>query len=168
MRIAILSDIHDNIWALEKVLAGVNAAGAAALIFCGDFCAPFSLTLLAERFRGPIHAVAGNNDGDMLLLARNAAKAGNVTLHGPYAELVLDGRRIFVHHYSAIGEAVAAAGLYDLVCCGHNHQAEIRRLGATVLVNPGEVMGRFGHSTFALYDTDTGETELREAAQVRT
>jgi len=167
MLIAILSDIHDNIWALDKVLTDVHAAGAAALIFCGDFCAPFSLALLAERFHGPIHAVAGNNDGDMLLLARNAAKAGNVTLHGPFAELNLEGRRIFVTHYPTIGEAIAAGGLYDLVCCGHNHQPEIRRIGKSLLVNPGEVMGRFGHSTYAIYDTAGGEAQLHEAEAVR-
>lgn len=163
MQIAILSDIHNNIWALEKVMAGAGAAEA--LIFCGDFCSPFTLTLLAEQFRGPIHTVAGNNDGDMLLLARNAAKAGNVTLHGPYAELALGGRRIFVSHYPAIAEPVAVAGLYDLVCCGHNHQAESRQIGRTLLVNPGEVMGRFGHSTYAIYDTETGVAVVHEASR---
>jgi len=160
MRIAVLSDIHDNIWALEQTMQEV--AGADALIFCGDFCAPFSLALMAEKFRGPIHAVAGNNDGDMLLLMRNAAKAGNVTLHGPFAELTLGGRRIFVTHYAQLGEGMAASSLYDLVCCGHNHQPEIRRIGSTLLLNPGEVMGRYGHSTFGMYDTSTGEAELHE------
>ena len=41
MIIAVLSDIHDNIWKLEEVLRGLG--GAEELIFCGDFCAPFSL-----------------------------------------------------------------------------------------------------------------------------
>lgn len=160
MKIAILSDIHDNIWALKKVMDEI--AGVDVLLFCGDFCAPFSLALMAERFRGPIHCVAGNNDGDVLLLIRNAEKAGNVTWHGPFADLQLDGRRIFMHHYPAIAERVAASGQYDLVCCGHSHQAEIRQVKATTLLNPGEVMGRFGHSTFALYDTATGQAELKE------
>jgi len=79
MKIAILSDIHDNIWKLEEVLEGLGEAQE--LIFCGDFCAPFSLGMLAEGFRGPIHVVFGNNDGDKLLLSQVAAKAGNVTLH---------------------------------------------------------------------------------------
>lgn len=160
MKVAILSDIHDNIWVLEKVLAEV--AGADALIFCGDFCAPFTLAMIAERFRGHVHCVAGNNDGDALLLSQVAGKAGNVTLHGAFAELSLGGRRIFVNHYPPIAEGVAASGLYDLVCYGHNHQAEIRRIGRTLLVNPGEVMGRFGHSTYALYDTEAGEASLHE------
>jgi uncharacterized protein len=160
MKIAILSDIHDNIWKLRKVLE--QAAGADRLIFCGDFCAPFSLALVAEKFAGPIDCVAGNNDGDAVLLERIALKAGHVTMHGPYADLKLGGRRAFVSHYPAIGEAVAVSGQYDLVCVGHNHMGEIRQLGRTVLVNPGEVMGRLGHTTFAIYDTEAGQAELYE------
>jgi uncharacterized protein len=160
MRIAILSDSHDNIWNLEKVLERV--AGADRLIFCGDFCAPFSLALVAEKFPGPIDCVAGNNDGDAVLLERIARKSGHVTMHGQFADLKLDAWRAFVNHYPPIGEAVAASGLYDLVCFGHNHIAEMRQVGRTTLVNPGEVMGRLGHSTFATYDTETGRAELHE------
>ncbi|MFN2183884.1 MAG: metallophosphoesterase family protein, partial [Anaerolineae bacterium] len=50
MRVAILSDIHDNIWRLETLLAGLEAD---ALIFCGDFCAPFTLAQIGEGFEGP-------------------------------------------------------------------------------------------------------------------
>jgi len=54
MRIAVLSDIHDNIWTLEKLLASLEAD---ALIFCGAFCAPFTLAQIAEGFGGPVHVV---------------------------------------------------------------------------------------------------------------
>lgn len=160
MKIAVLSDIHDNIWALEQVLKEIHAADA--LIFCGDFCAPFSLAMLAEGFAGPIHCVAGNNDGDQLLLAQVAREAGHVTLHGQFATLELGDRRIFVTHYPPIAAGVAASGKYDLVCYGHDHTAANRRLGETLLLNPGEVMGRFGRSTYAIYDTEAGTAEVHE------
>jgi len=160
MKIAILSDIHDNIWVLERVLDEIDTADL--LIFCGDFCAPFSLAMVAERFSGPIHCVAGNNDGDQLLLARVANQAGNVTLHGQFAELELAGRRVFVSHYPPIAEGIAACGKYDLVCYGHDHIAANRRLGETLLLNPGEVMGRFDRSTYAIYDTQNHHAELYE------
>ena len=160
MKIAILSDIHDNIWKLEEVLKELGEAQE--LIFCGDFCAPFSLGMLAEGFRGPIHVVFGNNDGDKLLLSQVAAKAGNVTLHGEFAELELGGRKIAAIHYPAIAAGLAASGRYDLVCCGHSHKYEAKRVGRTILLNPGEVMGRFGLSTYAIYDTETGEVSRRE------
>lgn len=44
MKLIICADIHDNIWVLEKALLGM--AEAEALLFLGDFCAPFTLVQL--------------------------------------------------------------------------------------------------------------------------
>ena len=159
MRIAILSDTHDNIWVLKDLLAGLQAD---ALLFCGDFCAPFTLAQIAEGFSGPVHIVFGNNDGDQLLLSQVAGRFSHVTLHGDLAELELDGRRLAVTHYPRIGRALAKSGVYDLVCCGHSHERTVEQVGTTVLVNPGEVMGRLGLSTYAVYDTSTGQAAIVE------
>jgi putative phosphoesterase len=161
LKIAILSDIHDNIWHLKTLLEGLEAD---ALIFCGDFCAPFTLAQIAEGFSGPVHAVFGNNDGDPLFLARVAGNHAHVTLHGQFAELEIDGRQVAVTHYPQIGQALARGGVYDLVCHGHSHERVVERTGKTLRVNPGEVMGRFGLSTYALYDTTTGQAEIVEVA----
>lgn len=159
MKVAILSDIHDNIWKLDTLLAGLQAD---VLVFCGDFCAPFTLAQVAEGFAGPVHAVFGNNDGDQLFLARIAARFAHVRLHGQFAELEMDGHQVAVTHYPAIGEALARGGIYELVCHGHSHERVIERTGKTLRVNPGEVMGRFGLSTYALYDTGTAQAEIVE------
>jgi putative phosphoesterase len=159
VRIAILSDVHDNIWKLEALLEALQAD---ALIFCGDLCAPFTLAQIAEGFAGPIHAVFGNNDGDQFLLARVAGRFSQVTLYGDFAELTLDGRRVAVTHYPEIGRALAQGGVYDLVCHGHSHERVVEQEGKTLRVNPGEVMGRFGLSTYAVYDTTTGQAESVE------
>jgi len=159
MRVAILSDIHDNIWRLETLLAGLEAD---ALIFCGDFCAPFTLAQIGEGFEGPVHVVFGNNDGDQLLMSRVASRFSHVTLHGQFCELKLDGRRVAVTHYPKIGKALARGGGYDLVCHGHSHERIIKKRGKTLRVNPGEVMGRLGLSTYALYDTESAEASFVE------
>jgi len=92
MRIAILSDTHDNIWKLSDILAAMEQAGAEVLVFCGDLCAPFTLKQIGEHFCGPVHVVLGNNDGDPLMLCKIADGLDNVSLHGPFAYLTLDGR----------------------------------------------------------------------------
>jgi uncharacterized protein len=139
MKVAILSDIHDNIWKLETLLAALEAE---TLIFCGDFCAPFTLAQIAEAFAGPLHAIFGNNDGDQRFLSRVASRFPHVT------------------HYPEIGQALALGGVYDLVCHGHSHERVIEQVGETLRVNPGEVMGRLGLSTYALYETSTGQAEI--------
>ncbi len=161
MIIAVLSDIHDNIWNLADALAQVQAAGAQELIFCGDFCAPFTLSQIGEGFAGPVHAVLGNNDGDPRLLQLNAQAAGNVTLYGQYAELPLDGRLVAVNHYPEIARRLAESGQFDLVCYGHNHLAAVEQVGRGLLANPGEIMGRFGAPSFGLYDTVSGRFDVR-------
>jgi len=162
MQVAVLSDIHDNIWKLEAILERINKMGAQALAFCGDFCAPFTLKQIADSFSNQVHCVFGNNDGDKWFLSRIAAGADNVTLHGELAELTLGERHIAVNHYTRIAQGLAASGRYDAVFFGHSHERHLARVGSTLLLNPGEVMGRFGPSTYALYDTETGQATIHE------
>jgi uncharacterized protein len=160
MRIAIVSDIHDNIWALADLLQRVQ--DCEALLCLGDLCSPFTLTAIGEGFPGAAHFVWGNNDGDRLLIAQNAAKLKNVSLHGDFAELQLGGRSIALTHYPLIGKALASGAGYDLVCHGHNHRRDMTWFAKTLLLNPGEVMGRFGVRSYAVYDTERGDAQIIE------
>jgi len=159
MRIAVLSDIHDHIWNLERALDRLG--GMDILLCCGDLCAPFSLKQMQDAFSGSVHVVLGNNDGDPLLLAQIASQREEVHLYQPLVELELDGRSIAVAHYPEIGRALAASRQYDAVFSGHTHRPDRQQLGRTLWANPGEVMGRFGEPSFGVYDTMTGELELK-------
>ena len=153
MQIAVLSDIHDRLDHLERVMAAVSARGAKRVFFLGDCCAPFVLNDLAERFAGPIDGVFGNNDGDRFLLCRVAARHQQVTWHDPLAELEVGGRKILLTHYPEIGRRLAKSGEADAVFSGHDHQRYQHRFGGALWANPGEIMGRFGVVSFGLYDT---------------
>lgn len=153
MKIAVLSDSHDNIWKLAQAMP--HLAQADAVIHCGDLIAPFIIKRLAAGIRQPVHVVWGNNDGDKRLLTKFAEEAGNITIHGDFADLALGGVRIAVTHYPGIARPLAASEQYDLVCYGHDHTAHEEQVGQTLLLNPGEVMGMNGKSTIALVDSDT-------------
>ena len=155
MKIAVLSDIHDRLENLSLVLADETLGGCDALIFLGDFCAPFSLAQLAEGFDKPIHAVFGNNDGDQFLLSKIAAGFNHVTLHGHFAELEFDSRKIAINHYPDISKRIAEGPTFDAVFSGHDHQRYIHQFDTTIWANPGEIMGRFGNPSFGVYDTQT-------------
>lgn len=179
MKLVVLSDIHDNVWKLAAALAKVRDIGPDALICCGDLCAPFIINQLAHPnvgFSGPIHVVFGNNDGDRVGIARNAASIqdpapGRVQIHGEMAEFIVkDGKlssrkafekemgeqayrdhssgglRIAVNHYDEIALPIALSGSYDVVFYGHNHFHRCQRSEKTLFANPGAIMGYKGPS----------------------
>ena len=156
MQIAVLSDIHDNIWNLEKALTLVGQEGAERLLFLGDFCAPFTLAQLGEGFSGRIDCVFGNNDGDPFLITRVAANYEQVQLHGPIAELEIDGKQVALQHYPEIARRLAESSAYDAVFSGHDHKQYQQQIGSSLWANPGEVMGRFGSPSFGIWDTVSG------------
>lgn len=158
MKVAILSDIHDQIPNLKKALA--KAADTDALICCGDLNSPFIAKHLGEGYQRPIHVVFGNNDGDRFRIALNAAAFPQLTLHGEFAELEFDGRTFAVNHFDNIGRALAKGEAFDVVCFGHNHQFEITPQGRTLVINPGEIYGALtGEAGFVIYDTQTHTAE---------
>ena len=158
MKIAVLSDAHDNIWNVRKALTMLH--GTEAMIFCGDFCSPFTLKMLADGFTGPVHCILGNNDGDALRLAQIASQADNVILYQGAGHIEYGGRSLAFAHYPVIGRALALSGAHDAVFSGHTHRAKIEIIGETLWANPGEVMGAEGEPSFGIYDTEAGALQM--------
>lgn len=154
MRIAVISDSHDNVWKLDAAMPHLCTAGA--VIHCGDICSPFMIRRLGQGLAGiPLHVVWGNNDGDKLLMSQVGAGFAGIEFHGEFAELVLDGLAVAVNHYPALARGLARSGGYGLVCYGHDHTAHHERVGECLLLNPGELMGMKSPSSLALVDTAT-------------
>jgi putative phosphoesterase len=146
MKICIVSDSHDRSKPLEAAIAEAKICGAQAVIHCGDLIGVNTLRA-SLKLGVPIHAVHGNNIGDVASLYRMMAKSnGLFTYHGQEATLELGGRKIFATHMPHHGLAFACTGDYDLVCHGHSHTAHVDsqiniRGASTWLVNPGSVAG---------------------------
>lgn len=167
MKICILSDSHDNRRLLEAAVATAKAQGAETILHCGDVVAPSTLSVL-HKHGLPVHVIHGNNTGDLYAMTRIACEPDSVIrFHGQDAAIKLAGRRIFLVHYPHYGHAMAITGDWDLVCCGHSHQARIERLtnikgGTTALVNPGTSGGVGAAPTYVLGDLSTMEFTLHE------
>lgn len=146
MKICIVSDSHDRSDSLVAAISEAKLAGAEVIIHCGDLIGANAMRA-SLQLGVPIHAVHGNNIGDVAALYRMMHNhAGAFTYHGAEAVLELAGRRIFVTHMPHHGHAFACTGDYDLVCHGHSHSAHVSqqqhvRGGQCWLVNPGSVAG---------------------------
>ena len=167
MKICILSDSHDNRPLLEAAVRDAQAAGAEAVLHCGDVVAPSTLEVL-RPFKLPVHVIHGNNIGDAYMMGRIASQATNqTTYYGQDAGIELGGRRIFLVHYPHYAEAMATTGDWDLVCCGHDHEAKTETItnikgGTTWVVNPGTVGGVAAPATWVLADLETMQFDLHE------
>lgn len=160
MRIGVFSDVHDNLSNLERALRLFARRGLTTLIFCGDFCSPIPARRIAA-YDGQVHCVFGNGDGDRLAIHRHAAtEAPNLNVHGEYAELEIEGRRLAITHYPLYARAMARTGDYDAVFSGHTHESTVERFANCLWLNPGEVMGWKGTPTCALYDAATNAAEV--------
>lgn len=165
MKIAVLSDIHDNIWNLEKVLKDIRGT-VKTVIFCGDMCAPFTASILAKA-NLPTYLCLGNVDEDHIMMQQKGGK--NFTWTGlakEFGEVELGERKIAFVHYPKIAELLATAGDYNAVFYGHTHNPRNETHGKTLLLNPGAICGiqggKQGIATYAVYDTKDNSAKIIE------
>jgi uncharacterized protein len=171
MKICIVSDSHDRSEPLVAAITAAHAAGAQAVIHCGDLIGAHTLRA-SIKLGLPLHVVHGNNVGDQMALHRLMANSsGKLKYYGMDASIELGGKRVFITHYPHYGHAMACTGNYDLVCCGHSHHAEVVHQpnikgGTTILANPGTVAGIdapgiVAACTWILGDLDSMHFEIR-------
>ncbi len=167
MKIAVISDIHDNIWNLQKALAMPGLQATEAMLCCGDLCSPFVIHLLGRAYSGPIHIVLGNNDGDVAAIIGNSKKYSNIHIHGEYFRSTLGEITLAMNHYPDKARAIAENGGFDIVCYGRNHTVvDDEMVNGTLLINPGAIMGYHGGelrdipATYLLLDTDLPKAEV--------
>jgi len=167
-KIGVMADTHDNLAALDKALKELERRGVKRVLHAGDIIAPFTLRrILARGFE--FTGVFGNNDGELLVLARVAREAG-ATLAPPPLAIEVEGLKVLLLHGAggapetkSLATALAKSGEYDVVIYGHTHEVDVRRVGQTLIINPGEVCGYLtGRSTLVLLDTERLEAELLE------
>jgi len=161
MKIAILSDLHDNYtnWGLiNKIL---DKEKIKIIIFCGDLCAPSMLKKMIKEFAGHIYMVYGNV-ADRELEKKVADQSDKVTHFGDLGEFELEGKKIAVTHYPDKSRKLVSSGRFDLICFGHNHLKTFEKIGKTYLLNPGTSGGMFQYPSFAIFDLKKMANEFKE------
>ncbi|MEW6116128.1 MAG: metallophosphoesterase [Nitrospirota bacterium] len=156
MIIGIISDTHDHLDNLRKVLEIFKARNVEHIIHAGDFTSPFTRRVL-KHFPGGFTGIFGNNDGERVLLSK--LYEGRIYTQ-PYI-FALDNRKIVVVHEPEVVDALADSGHFDLVVYGHTHEPVMKKVKTTLVVNPGEVCGwLYGKPTVAIVDLDRMEGEI--------
>jgi len=140
MRIGIISDTHDQRANVREAVGVFKAQSVEYVLHAGDITAPGTASLFAELPGVQLIAVLGNCDCERMALHAAVQVAGG-EMHGRTYEGNLDGRAVYMTHVPHEIDRVVNSGKYDLVVYGHTHRQDIRRVGKTLLVNPGATRG---------------------------
>ena len=157
MRIGVISDTHGHLTSALAAVRMLEALNVQAVLHCGDIGSVEIPKLLSAW---PAHLVFGNCDSDVDEL-RAAIEQAGMACYGQFGNLQLGGRRIaLLHSHDAkLFREVSTSGDYDLVCYGHTHRAEQRRVGKTLMLNPGALHRANPHS-IATVDLATMEAMI--------
>jgi len=157
--IAVVSDSHDRLRAVREFLESIKGYDVEAILHAGDIISPFTLKAFLDS-GVPVYFVYGNNDGDRELLKELAGERISEAL-----ELELGGKKIFMYHgdNKAILETAMRSGRFDVVVYGHTHRVDVRKLGKTLIVNPGALSGYLAEvATYVILDLETLGVQIEE------
>ena len=159
MKIAIISDIHDNLVNLEKCLNWCNKNGIKEIICCGDVTNSETLGILSNKFNGTIYLVKGNVE---IYNEAELKQYQNIKYYGKVGKIELNNKFIGICHEPYLVERMRKEGNYDIIFYGHTHKPWIEEMGGIKLVNPGTLSAMFQKATFALMEDDKIELKILE------
>jgi putative phosphoesterase len=159
MKIGIISDTHDHHRTVMRAVEILGERKVQYVLHAGDIVAPFTAKAFAALSRVKFIAMYGNNDGEKLFLRHTIESFGG-EIHEYCYKGELAGRKVYMTHTHHNVEEVAASQMYDLLVYGHTHQQDIRKVGRTLIINPGEATDWItGSARVVILDlTDMGYT----------
>jgi uncharacterized protein len=160
MKIGLISDTHDNIENIQNAISIFDDRSVSFVIHAGDIISPKAVEAFAQV---KLIGVLGNNDVDVTGLKNAFDKIGG-QLKGEFCEIEQDNLIFAIYHgtNSKKNESIIQSGKYDVVVYGHTHRVQNKRVGKTLVINPGTANGWFfGYrATAVVFDTRTKEPEF--------
>jgi len=161
MKIAIISDTHDNLATLDKFIRFIEKNPAKAVIHCGDIAEGGTLRHLADKFDGKIFAAFGNMDYRDSVEAAAKKCGGKIILFDDFGQAEFDGIKIGFCHHKETALRHCRGEKFNFIFYGHTHKPWIEKIETCQLANPGTLAGMFYLATFAILDTQTSKLELK-------
>ena len=158
MRIGVVSDTHNHLTNVARIVELFNAARVDHVIHTGDITQARTLDVFAQ-LQMPLHGVFGNNDVERDTLDPAIARHGFVFVEPPL-RVHWHGRSIVVVHDPRDFEQFELAPT-DVALHGHTHMHRIERTGGGLIFNPGECAGHMaGFNAIGILNLESLEVEL--------
>ena len=104
MKVGLISDTHDRLPAITRLLEEFKVRGVEMVLHAGDYCAPFALRPFID-YAVPMVGIFGRTDGDREGLRAMAAQALACELfESPHSMQVGDHKILIVHDLADVHE----------------------------------------------------------------
>jgi putative phosphoesterase len=160
MKIAILSDTHNETQNLRKAVNAIQAAKISVVFHCGDLTSPS----MASELNGlEVNFTFGNGDFaargiENAILATHLNSSCGYRFTGDISGIPIAATH---GHMSDILDDLATSGKFRYVFVGHTHRRKDELIGSTRVINPGSLGGTFREEhSFAILDLDDGDLEF--------
>jgi putative phosphoesterase len=158
MKIGVVSDTHNNIANVKKIISIFNDEFVDYVIHTGDITNKKTLeqfSTLRARFLG----VLGNNDREELGLLERSEELGFQFVYPP-STIRLENRQIAIFHEPELIENyIKKNSSVDLVLHGHTHRYREEEFNGVKIFNPGESAGFMeGKNAVGLVDLNSLHT----------
>lgn len=161
MQIAIISDIHDNIPNLTKVLDYCRGNKIEKIICCGDLASLETLDFLNDNFQREIFFTFGNMDDAYLKnypFKNNQYK--NTQIFRDFGEAEIAGKKVAFIHFPREAKELCETGKYNFVFHGHTHKPWTEKIKNCIILNPGNVANQIYSPTFAIWNITNNSFDL--------
>lgn len=157
MRIGVVSDTHNNLKNVRRIVEIFNDQAVDRVIHTGDISQAKTLDIFAS-LNAPLFGVFGNNDQEREDLERAIARYG-FTFQDPPLLLNWSTRAIIVVHDPL--EFDGHLKQQDLALHGHTHRYRLEQESAQTIFNPGECAGMVqGRNAVGVVDLVTMQCQL--------
>ncbi len=153
MKVGILSDTHNDITAVQRILHHFRDQNITTMIHCGDVTSPETMKHFSSF---TVHLAYGNGDyftgalNETLLLFGTNSTAKRINT------VSLGGKSIVIAHgnYEQELHQLITSNRFDLVFTGHTHLRQNVLVGKTKVINPGAASRTGNHPaySYAIYD----------------
>ena len=140
MLVGVVSDTHNNIKNIKKIICLFNEEQVDLVIHTGDISKSETLRIFSE-LDAPLVGVFGNNDRIEEGL-KEVCEEYNFKFQEPPLSLTLENKKIAVFHEpDLIKDYIKEHKNIDLILHGHTHRYKEETIDKTIYFNPGESAG---------------------------
>ena len=160
MIIGVVSDTHNNLKNVEKIIEIFNHKRVELVIHTGDITQAKTLKLF-NSLKCPLIGVWGNNDRSEVGLKEVCCDLGFSFQEPPMLRKIRDKNIAIFHEPDPINSFIKSnENTIDMIIHGHTHRYRNETIDGIAFFNPGESAGIFeGKNSIGILDTEDLRTE---------